>query len=495
VIVGLRGREVTIEVDSSLGLPGIRIVGLPDAAVREAAERVRAAIVNSGYDIPPRKLTVNLAPADVRKAGPVYDLPIAVGIIMALGLAERGAPYKGYWLIGELSLTGEVRPISGALPLALAAAEVGAPGILVPRQNAVEAAGAGVNVIPINNLFEALELIAGKRRIDPEPGRVPAEREAIGPDFADIKGQPQARRALEIAAAGRHNLLMVGPPGSGKSMLARRLISILPPMSLPEAIEVTKVHSICGYTREGGGLVWERPFRAPHHTISASGLAGGGHPIGPGEISLSHRGVLFLDELPEFGPRILQVLRQPLEANEVTVVRASGSLTFPADFMFVAAMNSCPCGYLGDTRRDCECGESRIRSYRSRLSGPLLDRLDMHIEVPRLTHKEIMSPGASESSASIRQRVLAARTVQRNRFNDPLAVNSRLSPKDVGRYCALSGVTRTWFAQAIDKLALSARASDRILRMARTIADLAEEEEIGMAHLAEAVQYRTWELK
>lgn len=494
VVVGMEVHEVKIEVDSTLGLPGMRIVGLPDAAVREAGERVRAAITNSGFKIPPRKITINLAPADLRKAGPSYDLPIAVGAALALGLSERDPRFRDYWMAGELSLTGDVCGITGALPLALAAAEAGAPGIIVPENNAAEASYAGLPVIPARSFSEVCGLLSGECVIDPIEAEVSPPERAEYPDFADVKGQHQARRALEVAAAGGHHVLMVGPPGSGKSMLARCLPSILPPMSRSEAVDVTRVNSIRGTTRGGGGLIWERPFRSPHHTISAAGLVGGGRPPSPGEISLSHRGVLFLDELAEFGPRVLQALRQPMESHTVTVSRAAGSFMFPADFILAAAMNPCPCGYWGDAGRECECPDGKMRAYRSRLSGPLLDRIDLHVEVGRLNTNEIMSAKPGESSADILSRVCAARGRQNERFDDGVKTNAGMTSKEVERFCVLAGETVSWFAGAIDKLALSARACDKVLKVARTIADLSQARQISTAHLAEAVQYRTWEL-
>lgn len=490
VVAGVLGDEVVIEAHSSRGLPGIRLVGLPDMAVREAVERVRSAIINSGFSLPPRKLVVNLAPAGLPKAGAHLDLPIAVAISLAVGATERRAEFNDFWLLGELSLTGEVNPVRGVLPLAVTAAESGARGIIVPAANGEEAAAAGLPVFPVDNLGEALAFLSGERRVAVVPegvGNAGIERYQ---DFSDVKGQLQAKRAMEIAAAGRHNILFIGPPGSGKSMLAKRLPSILPPMSREEALEVTRVHSVRGRTREGGGLVWERPFRAPHHTVSAGGLVGGGRPLLPGELSLSHRGVLFLDEMAEFGPRLLQVLRQPLEAGTVSVARAGGSVTFPADFMLVGAMNPCPCGYNGDDKRECTCSPARLLSYRSRISGPLLDRIDFHVGVGRLRRDEILERSGAESSGTIAKRVALASDRQRNRFTASLRTNADMTVCELRRFCRLGRAEEKWLSKLIDSFGLTARGCDRLLKVARTIADLAQSDSLDITHLAEAAQYR-----
>jgi len=494
-VVGLDAVEVTIEVDVARGMPGFTIVGLPDTAVQESRERVRAAVRNSEYEFLPGRLTVNLAPADLRKAGPAYDLPIAVGFLLASGQIKRRTGIDDFWLIGELSLTGEVKPVNGTLSIASAAVEAGCSGIIVPSANAREAAiVSGIDVIPVSSLAQAARFLSDEIVIEPASGdSLEPEQAGEQVDFSEIRGQLEARRALEIAAAGGHNVLMVGPPGSGKSMLAQRLPTIMPPLSIDEAIEVTKIHSLSGQSKQGRGLMRVRPYRAPHHTISAAGLAGGGKQPRPGEISLSHRGVLFLDEIAEFSQSVLQVLRQPVESKIVTISRASGSATYPADFMLVGAMNPCPCGYLGDRQKECECTIGRIRSYRSRLSGPLLDRIDMHIEVPRLSRVELMSASTGESSAAIKDRVVKARAAQATRFGSTTVLNGRMSAKQVRQACALSESIVAWLTRIVDRMALSARAYDRILKVARTIADIAGHEGIELADIAEAVQYRSAE--
>lgn len=490
VVAGVLGDEVVIEVHASKGLPGIRLVGLPDAAVREASERVRSAIINSGFTLPPRKLVVNLAPAGLPKAGAHFDLPIAVGISLVLGVANRREEFKDLWLIGELSLAGEVCPVKGALPLAMKAAESGARGIIVPGANGDEAAAAGLPVFPVDTLTEALAVLSGERRIAKAQRGATKVYKGSYPDISDVKGQLQAKRAMEIAAAGRHNVLFVGPPGSGKSMLAKRLPSILPPMSRSEALEVTRVHSVLGRTREGGGLVYERPFRSPHHTVSVGGMVGGGRPVMPGEVSLSHRGVLFLDEMAEFGPRLLQVLRQPLESRTVSLARACGRVTFPADFMLVGAMNPCHCGYDGDPKHECSCSPARLSAYRSRISGPLLDRIDLHVSVGRLRSDEILRKGAGEPSAAVAKRVILARDRQRERFTDELRTNVDIAADELDRFCRIGRPEKVWLTKVINNFNLTARGCDRLLKVARTIADLAQSEHLDIAHLAEAAQYR-----
>ena len=492
-VVGLDGYRVDVEVDLSLGLPGFSIVGLPDAAVQESKERVRAALTNCEFDLPVRRVTVNLAPGDIRKEGPCFDLPIAIGVLRAADASLAKASDE-YLIVGELSLDGEVKSVNGVLPLAVAAKSLGLKGMLLPRSNAREAAVvAGLRVIGVANLIDAVSFLSGEIEIAPAPATSLAAAGAgksLG-DFREVKGQEHAKRALEIAAAGGHNVLMIGPPGSGKSMLARRLPGILPGMELAEAVDVTRVYSVAGLLR-GKPLVALRPFRAPHHTISTAGLVGGGHHPRPGEVSLSHHGVLFLDEFAEFGKHVLQVLRQPMEDGSVTISRASGVLTYPSKFMLVAAMNPCPCGYYGDRFKECVCHTSKVRSYQSRVSGPIVDRIDLHVEVARLRKDELVGKAHGEASGSIRARVEKARKIQNGRpVAAGIALNSQLTGGDMERYCRLGGQTSDFLSTAIDKLCLSARGYDRILRVARTIADLAGEAEITTPHVAEAVSYRS----
>jgi len=494
-VLGIDAFLVEVEVDIMSGLPTFVTVGLPETAVKESKERVKSAIKNSGYAFPDDRITVNLAPANIKKEGTGFDLPIALGILSATGIISQSTLSR-YLILGELSLDGRVKPVNGSLPMAIAAHAAQYKGIIVPYENRQEASVVrGISVYPAKDLPRVVDFLRGDTPILPEKpdlASIFAQRSNGEGNFSEVLGQEHVKRALEVAAAGGHNAVLVGPPGSGKTMLARRLPGILPPLTFAEAIETTKIFSVAGLLNQHQAMVTSRPFRSPHHTISDAGLIGGGHIPRPGEVSLAHNGVLFLDELAEYKKHVLEVLRQPLEDEKVTIARAATTLTYPSRFMLVAAMNPCPCGYLTDSKHECRCTIHQIRRYRSKMSGPLLDRIDIHVEVPAVPYKDLMGEVASESSEEISRRVSAARRIQSRRFGQSnIYCNAQMGSRHIRKHCRIDSASCALLESAVDKLGLSARAYNRILKIARTIADLDRKADIHPDHISEAIQYRS----